>query len=107
MNYFLFLAYKEAVENLDDKYQNCTDDEREKGSKPCVMDLTSLGECYNNSAGFQYGYDEEKPCIFMKMNRVSSCYCISVMCTGLQNCSCLLYSPRHIQVCDKLLKTAD
>ena len=41
------------------------------------MDLTSLGECYNDSAGFRYGYDdEEKPCIFMKMNRVSSSFCI-------------------------------
>lgn len=71
---FPFLAYKEAVQNEDGKYQNCTDDEREKGSKPCIMDLTSLGECYNNSSDFQYGYDEDKPCIFMKLNRVSSSF---------------------------------
>lgn len=71
---FPFLAYKDAVENQDGKYQNCTDDEREKGSQPCVMDLTSLGECYNSSSDFQYGYDEEKPCIFMKLNRVSSSF---------------------------------
>ncbi|XP_020608387.1 sodium/potassium-transporting ATPase subunit beta-1-like [Orbicella faveolata] len=62
--------YKKAAENQDDKYQNCTEDERVKGSKPCIMDLTALGECYDNSSDFQYGYDEGKPCIFMKLNRV-------------------------------------
>ncbi|KAL9963996.1 hypothetical protein ACROYT_G027563 [Oculina patagonica] len=62
--------YKEAVENRDNKYQNCTADEREKGSKPCAMDLSLLGPCYDNSTDFKYGYDDEQPCIFMKMNRV-------------------------------------
>lgn len=77
-HYFLFLAYKKAAENQDDKYQNCTEDERVKGSKPCIMDLTALGECYDNSSDFQYGYDEGKPCIFMKLNRVSSTFfCIN------------------------------
>ena len=73
MHYLLFLAYKEAAENKDGKYQNCTgDNKREKGSKPCIMDLDALGECYNTSSGFKYGYDEDKPCIFVKLNRVSS-----------------------------------
>ena len=72
MHYFLFLAYKEAVENKDGKYQNCTEGKREKGSKPCIMDLSALGECYNTSSEFEYGYDEDKPCIFVKLNRVSS-----------------------------------
>ena len=79
MLYFLFLAYKEAAENKDGKYQNCTADKREKGSKPCIMDLAALGECYSNSSEFQYGYDEDMPCIFMKMNRVSSSFCISLI----------------------------
>ena len=57
-----------------DQYQNCTDDKRSKGSKPCVMDLSALGPCYDDSSNFKYGYDEQKPCIFMKMNRVG-CNC--------------------------------
>lgn len=79
MHYFLLLAYKEAAENNDGKYQNCTHDKREKGSKPCIMDLTALGECYDDNSDFQYGYDEDKPCIFVKMNRVSSPFCISLI----------------------------
>lgn len=51
--------------------QNCTEETRAKGSKPCAMDLTTLGECYSDDTDFQYGYDEKKPCIFFKMNRVS------------------------------------
>ena len=76
--YVFFSAYKDAAENLDGKYQNCTEDERVKGSKPCIMDLTALGECYDNSSDFQYGYDEDKPCIFMKLNRVSPLFFISL-----------------------------
>ena len=72
MHYFLFLAYKEAAENKDGKYQNCTEGKREKGSKPCIMDLSALGECYDTSSEFEYGYNEDKPCIFVKLNRVSS-----------------------------------
>ncbi|RMX42935.1 hypothetical protein pdam_00001774 [Pocillopora damicornis] len=60
--------YKEALES--DEYQNCTDAKRTKDSKPCNVDLSALGPCYDNSTEFKYGYDEEKPCIFMKMNRV-------------------------------------
>lgn len=66
---FCFQAYKEALES--DEYQNCTDAKRTKDSKPCNVDLSALGPCYDNSTDFKYGYDEEKPCIFMKMNRVS------------------------------------
>lgn len=56
----------------DSYNQNCTEENREKGSKPCAMDLTTLGECYDsNDTNFKYGYDEGKPCIFFKMNRVS------------------------------------
>ena len=51
--------------------QNCTEETRAKRSKPCAMDLTTLGECYSDDTDFQYGYDEKKPCIFFKMNRVS------------------------------------
>ena len=51
--------------------QNCTEENREKGSKPCAMDLTTLGECYSNETDFEYGYDEGRPCIFFKMNKVS------------------------------------
>ena len=51
--------------------QNCTDENRAKDSKPCAVDLTTLGECYSNETGFDYGYREGKPCIFFKMNRVS------------------------------------
>ena len=57
--------------NSDSYNQNCTDENREKGSKPCAMNLTTLGECYNNNETFQYGHNEGKPCIFFKMNRVS------------------------------------
>lgn len=65
----LLQPYKDALES-DDYNQNCTESEREKGSKPCAMDLSSLGPCYSNDTDFEYGYDEEKPCIFMKINRV-------------------------------------
>ena len=51
--------------------QNCTEEKREKDSKPCAMDLTTLGECYSNETDFEYGYDEGRPCIFFKMNKVS------------------------------------
>lgn len=34
------------------------------------MDLTALGECYNTSSEFEYGYNEDMPCIFVKLNRV-------------------------------------
>ena len=51
--------------------QNCTEENREKGSKPCAMDLTTLGECYSNETDFEYGYDDGRPCIFFKMNKVS------------------------------------
>ena len=56
----------------NDAYENCSSDtERVKGSRPCSFNLTSLGECYNGTdEGFQYGYDEGKPCIFFKMNKV-------------------------------------
>ena len=67
---FMFLAYKDAVENRDGKYQNCTKAERMRKDLPCIVDLTSLGDCYKNSTDFKYGYDEEKPCFFMKLNRV-------------------------------------
>lgn len=69
VSFFCFQAYKEALES--DEYQNCTDAKRTKDSKPCNVDLSALGPCYDNSTDFKYGYDEEKPCIFMKMNRVS------------------------------------
>ncbi|KAK2573844.1 Sodium/potassium-transporting ATPase subunit beta-3 [Acropora cervicornis] len=49
-------------------YQNCTNEtRREKGSKPCAFDLTTLGECYSPEKNF--GYDEGTPCIFFKMNK--------------------------------------
>ena len=51
--------------------QNCTEENRKKDSKPCAMDLTTLGECYSNETDFEYGYDEGRPCIFFKMNKVS------------------------------------
>ena len=59
------------MNNSDIYNQNCTEETRAKGSKPCAMDLTTLGECYSNDKDFQYGYDDKKPCIFFKMNRVS------------------------------------
>lgn len=59
------------MNNSDSFNQNCTEETRAKGSKPCAMDLTTLGECYSNDKGFQYGYDDKKPCIFFKMNKVS------------------------------------
>lgn len=62
------------------------------------MDLTSLGECYNSSSDFQYGYDEEKPCIFMKMNRVSSSF-YQFDVDDVKKL-CLHYSPRHVTVWD-------
>ncbi|XP_074633443.1 sodium/potassium-transporting ATPase subunit beta-1-like [Acropora palmata] len=50
-------------------YQNCTNEtRREKGSKPCAFDLTTLGECYSPEKNF--GYDEGTPCIFFKMNKI-------------------------------------
>ncbi|XP_068684703.1 sodium/potassium-transporting ATPase subunit beta-3-like [Montipora foliosa] len=66
-----FLApYRRMIDN--EEYVNCSSDtERVKGSRPCSFDLTSLGECYNGTdEGFQYGYDEGKPCIFFKMNKI-------------------------------------
>ena len=66
----LFCAFPAYKAMDEEKYQNCTSDEREKGSKPCLYDLSTLGECYSTVADFKYGYDEGKPCIFFKMNRV-------------------------------------
>ena len=54
-----------------EKYQNCTEEERKKNSKPCAFNLTTLGECYSPDNDFKYGYDDGKPCIFFKMNKVS------------------------------------
>lgn len=70
-----FPAYKSMDE---EKYQNCTSDEREK---PCLYDLSTLGECYSNEADFDYGYKEKKPCIFFKMNKVG-CFLKVDLVTG-------------------------
>ena len=77
------LAYKSMSES---KFMNCTSDEREKGSKPCALDLNTLGECYSNASDFKYGYDDEKPCIFFKMNRVSFCFLCEEVSTAIQLC---------------------
>ena len=67
----LLLAYIGMMNNP--AYQNCTNEtRREKGSKPCAFDLTTLGECYSPEKNF--GYDEGKPCIFFKMNKVGYCF---------------------------------
>lgn len=67
----LLLAYIGMMNNP--AYQNCTNEtRREKGSKPCAFDLTTLGECYSPETNF--GYDEGKPCIFFKMNKVGYCF---------------------------------
>ena len=69
----LILAYIEMVNNTD--YQNCSSGTvREKGSKPCAFDLTTLGKCYSPDRDFKFGYDERKPCIFFKMNKVGDCF---------------------------------
>ena len=67
----LLLAYMGMMDNP--AYQNCTNEtRREKGSKPCAFDLTTLGDCYSPEKKF--GYDEGKPCIFFKMNKVGDCF---------------------------------
>ncbi|KAM7445569.1 positive regulation of calcium:sodium antiporter [Porites harrisoni] len=66
-----FLEPYEKAMGSDSYNHNCTEENREKGSKPCAMNLTTLGECYNsNKTDFDYGYKEGKPCIFFKMNKV-------------------------------------
>ena len=45
--------------------------------KSCRFNLSSLGECSNLVEGTNYGYADGKPCILVKVNRVSY---ISVLC---------------------------
>lgn len=70
-------AYNPANQTADNNFRNCGETEPmqlEQQFNPgevatsCSFDKSQLGPCAN----YPYGYDEGKPCLYIKLNRVSA-----------------------------------
>lgn len=55
-------------ENVD---RNCSYDRPADNDKFCPFEMELLGNCSPENTDKKYGYPQKKPCVFLKLNKVS------------------------------------
>ena len=63
-------GWVERTTKFLEPYVNCTKDSSLKPADRECFEPTLLGACYSDKPGFSYGYDEGKPCVFLKLNKI-------------------------------------
>lgn len=76
-----FISPFHKVEYIEPKFEENIDNECNFGhpaghGKYCPFKIESLDNCSPGKTDRKYGFPEKKPCIFLKLNKVSI-YCIT------------------------------
>lgn len=64
-NIYIFIEYERAEHNHREHYVNCRREQKTEG-KSCLFSKKDLGPCGESD----YGYDEGKPCIYFRLNKL-------------------------------------
>lgn len=67
----IYISDYKKTSNLENQI-HCDHNTQKQEGKVCIFSADSLGNCSPEKTKGKYGYPERRPCVFLKLNKVTN-----------------------------------